>query len=79
MKCGRFIVVWFAPTSIKIIPNHVNLRRLCKFKYFKRQSHKMVKDIQTIRRQFAEELFECVWPFCDIGAEKFKYLKYSRY
>ena len=23
---------------------------------------------QTIRRQFADELFECVWPFCGIGA-----------
>ena len=29
----------------------------------------MVKHTQTIRRQFAEELFEWVWPFCDIGAE----------
>ena len=27
---------------------------------FKRQSHKMVKHTQTIRRQFADELFECV-------------------
>ena len=27
---------------------------------FKRQTHKMVKDTQTIRRQFADELFECV-------------------
>ena len=35
---------------------------------FKRQSHKIVKHTQTIRRQFAEELFECVWPFRDIGA-----------
>ena len=30
--------------------------------------HKMVKHTQTIRRQFADELFECVWPFCEIGA-----------
>ena len=30
--------------------------------------HKMVKHTQTIRRQFADELFECVWPFCGIGA-----------
>ena len=28
---------------------------------FKRQSRKMVKHIQTIRRQIADELFECVW------------------
>ena len=30
----------------------------------------MVKHTQTIRRQFPNELFECVWPFCWIGAEK---------
>ena len=35
---------------------------------FKRQSHKMVKHTQTIRRQIADELFECVWQFCEIGA-----------
>ena len=29
---------------------------------------KMVKHTQTMRRQFADELFERVWPFCDIGA-----------
>ena len=32
----------------------------------------MVKHTQTIRRQIvdeqiADELFECVWPFCGIG------------
>ena len=27
---------------------------------FKRQSHKTVKHTQTIRRQIADELFECV-------------------
>ena len=35
---------------------------------FKRQSHKMVKYTQTIRRQIADELLACVWPFCEIGA-----------
>ena len=35
---------------------------------FKRQSHKMVKHTRTIRQQFADELFECVWLFCEIGA-----------
>ena len=30
----------------------------------------MVKHTQTIRRQIADELFECVWPFCGIGAER---------
>ena len=28
----------------------------------------MVKHSQTIRRKIADELFECVWPFCGIGA-----------
>ena len=37
---------------------------------FKRQYHKMVKHTQTIRWQIADELFECVWPFCGIGAER---------
>ena len=28
----------------------------------------MVKHTQTIRRQIADKLFECVGPFCEIGA-----------
>ena len=32
----------------------------------------MAKHTQTICRQFADELFECVWPFCGIGAERIK-------
>ena len=28
----------------------------------------MVKHVQTIRGKFADELFECVWPFCGVGA-----------
>ena len=28
----------------------------------------VAKHTQTIRRQFADELFECVWPSCGIGA-----------
>ena len=32
----------------------------------------MVKHAQTIRRQIADELFECVWPFCEIDAERVK-------
>ena len=31
---------------------------------FKRQINKMAKHTQTIRRQIADKLFECVWPFC---------------
>ena len=34
----------------------------------------MVKYTQAIRRQIADELFECVWPFCGIGAERVKNL-----
>ena len=30
----------------------------------------MVKHTQTIRRQIADELFECVWLFCQIGAKR---------
>ena len=30
----------------------------------------MVKHTQTIRRRIADELFECIWPFCGIGALK---------
>ena len=32
----------------------------------------MVKHTHTIRRQTAEELFECVWPFFGIGALRVK-------
>ena len=39
---------------------------------FKRQSRKMVKHTETNRRQFAEDLFECVWPFYEFGAERVK-------
>ena len=32
----------------------------------------MVKLTQTIRREIANELFECVWSFCEIGAKRVK-------
>ena len=34
----------------------------------------MVKHTQTIRRQIADELFECVWTFCGIGAWRVNYM-----
>ena len=34
----------------------------------KRQLHELVKHTQTIGREIADELFECVWPLCGIGA-----------
>ena len=30
----------------------------------------MVKHIQTIRRQFGDKLFGCVWPFCGIALKR---------
>ena len=30
----------------------------------------MVKHTQTIRWQIADELLECIWPFCEIGTER---------
>ena len=32
----------------------------------------MVKHTQAIRRQIVDELFECVWRFCEIGAKRVK-------
>ena len=34
----------------------------------KSKFHKMVKHTHTIFWQFAKDLFNCVWPFCGIGA-----------
>ena len=34
--------------------------------------------IQTIRRQSGDELFECVWPFCGVGAQKINKLFHFR-
>ena len=41
----------------------------------------MVKHTQTIRRQVEDELFECVSPFCDIGAKRVnnKFSNYFKY
>ena len=30
----------------------------------------MVEHTQTNHRQITDELFVCVWPFCEIGAKK---------
>ena len=35
----------------------------------------MVKYTQTLRRQIADELFECDWPFCGIGALRVNIIK----
>ena len=39
---------------------------------------KMVKQTQTIRRLTANELFQCVWPFCGIGGLGLKGLTFKR-
>ena len=45
------------------------LGNICsKSKPFKHQPHRMVKHTQTIRQDIPHELFECVWPFCAVGA-----------
>ena len=65
---------WPRGSQLAVKKNHYPLYHiyLCKLRYvvysrlllltypFKRQSHKMVKHTQTIRRQFADELLECV-------------------
>ena len=38
----------------------------------------MVKHTQTIRRQIVDQLFECVWPFCEIGSETVNELLYGK-
>ena len=38
----------------------------------KRQPLKMVKHTQTIRRTFADKLFERVWPLCGVDAYRLK-------
>ena len=40
----------------------------------------MVKHTQTIHRQIANELFECVWPLCGVGTnfDRFLTLRFSR-
>ena len=37
-------------------------------KPFKGQYQKMVKFTQTFRLQITNNLFKCVWPFCEISA-----------
>ena len=32
----------------------------------------MVKHTQTVRQQITDELFELVWPFCGIAAQRVK-------
>ena len=53
------------------IDKHVNISSLTKKQVrLNPLSANLTKwpDTQTIRRQIADELFERVWPFCEIGA-----------
>ena len=40
----------------------------CLTQSFKRQFYKMVSTLKQFVGNFADKLFECVWPFCGIGA-----------
>ena len=73
--CCGFRHFWLVKVKVILQSFHLHLSRivcfvtcLLTFQLFKGQLHKMVKYTQTIRRQIADELFECVWPFCGIGA-----------
>ena len=61
-----------SPSSLWPLPANPTSNNFEKTYPFKRQFHKTVKRTQTIRRQIADELFECVWPFCEIVAESVK-------
>ena len=49
------------------MPITVTLKTTGRYQLFKRQYQKMVKHTQTIRRQIADEWFDCAWSFCGIG------------
>ena len=38
----------------------------------------MIKDTQTIRQKIADELFDCVWPFCEIDAKRVNQQVYNK-
>ena len=42
----------------------ISMTAMLPYEPSKRQPHEMIKHTQTIYRQIADELFECVWPFC---------------
>ena len=50
---------------MNLIRKNTSIYQICllpllKFQLFKQQPHKMVKHTQTIRRQIADKLFECL-------------------
>ena len=66
-----FLLFWSSiPQEARIYPysNKMYFLQSLYIPLIKRKSHKIVKHTQTIRRQFADELFGCVWPFCDFDA-----------
>ena len=64
MKWVKLIVLWMLPSLI--IFKSVLIGKKLWISPFKRQPHNIDKHAQTICRQFADELFECVWPFCEV-------------
>ena len=75
---SRKLLKWFPNSYFGKVSVLISFRN-CYFWSFKRQSNKMVKHTQTIRRQIADAFFEYVWPFCEIDAKKIKIIasKYS--
>ena len=55
LKCSRSMGAQTLVLSKKLFSLYIHPDKL-----FKRQFHKMAKHTQKIRRQFADELFECV-------------------
>ena len=53
--------------GVLITSLHIDIDFISRVKPFKGQPRKMVKHTQTTRRQFADELFECIWPFCGVA------------
>ena len=51
-------VCWWQNELMYRIALLVGINALLRFQAFKRQFHKMAKHTQTIRRQFADELFK---------------------
>ena len=54
----NILITFFGVSGILLLSEDDSALKVSK--HFKRQSHKMFKHTQTIRRQFADELFECV-------------------
>ena len=66
-KMVYYILFSFSAHLLLIIRKFLNFYGLYT-KLITSQPHKMVKHTQTISGQTADELFECVWSCCGVGA-----------